>query len=251
MRTFFVLWRRELASCFLSPVAYITMIVFLLLAALSFVGGTWINMDSREPLPKLLTFSIAYWLPILIAVTSMRLFAEENRSGTIETLLTAPVTEAAVVFGKYAGALVFLCLVLIPPLASVFILAAVSPGLTVSWQPAATVLDLGGLFGGVLILVLLTAQCLAIGLLASVLTRNQIVAAITCILATCAPLIVEFASSLFLPGGSAALRYLSVTAHLDAFSQGSIDTRIIALYLAGTLYPLFLATRLLEARRWT
>ena len=100
MRNFFTIWHRELAGCFLSPVAYVTMVLFMGAAGGTFMTGVIRNEGSQATLPAILYSSIVMWGTVLVTVISMRLFTEEKRSGTIETLMTAPVTEAAVVLGK-------------------------------------------------------------------------------------------------------------------------------------------------------
>jgi ABC-2 type transport system permease protein len=174
----------------------------------------------------------------------MRLFAEERQVGTIEALMTAPVSEAEVVLGKYAGALTFALAVSLPALSSLFILAYLSPGLSVRQ------LDGGAIAGGVLILVLMAAACTAVGLLASLLTRNQIVAAVTCFAAILFPLVVGqmLALTSLMPVGLAA--YVSADGHVLSFARGSIDTRPVVLYLSLTALLLFISVRVLESRRW-
>jgi ABC-2 type transport system permease protein len=218
------------------------MLLFLVATGLTFFQAVETHVGTGEPLQTILFMSVILWLPVFITVISMRLFAEEKRSGTIETLMTAPVTDRAVVLGKYAGALSFLVIVTAPSLGSVFVLAFMSPGIQA--------LDIGSFLGGCLIMFLLSGLCLAIGLLVSLMTRNQILAAICCFCAICIPLVLKHAVS-FLPIGTASvIEYLSVETHIVDFTRGSVDTRPVLLYVSGTVFVLFAAVRVLEMRRW-
>lgn len=242
MRTFLVIWRRELGSCFLSPVAYVTMVAFVSVSAFTFLAQVTRSAGTNDPLSVLLFASIIVWLTILVSVVTMRLFAEEKRSGTLETLMTAPVTDAEVVLGKYAGALVFVSVMVAPAVACVFILCALSPGIES--------VDVGAVTGGCLIIFLVTALSVAVGLLVSLMTRNQIVAAIACFVAVWFVLLFGWLVS-SVPGVPPKLAaHLSAMGQIEDFARGSVDTRPIVLYLSCTAFVLFAAVRLLEYRRW-
>jgi ABC-2 type transport system permease protein len=244
MSNFLTLWRRELTACFLSPVAYVALVVFPAVADGTFFIAVLKNAGTFEPLTSLLAAAVVLWLPLLVTVVCMRLFAEEKRSGTIEMLMTAPVTETEVVMGKYAGALTFVLLVLIPTLGAVLLLARLSPGITLAD------VDPGALAGSTLILGLLTAFLVAIGLVVSLLTRNQIVSAICSFAAISVTLMCGWLLSM-LPGvGRSLVEYLSATEHIESFAIGTVDARPAVLYATCTAFLLFVAVRLLEARRW-
>jgi ABC-2 type transport system permease protein len=200
--------------------------------------------NATEPLAVLFFGAVVVWLTILVTVITMRSFAEERRSGTLEMLLTVPVTEWEVVLGKYAGALSFLLLVAAPAAASIFLLVALSPGLVLA--------DLYGRAfpARALILVLVAGWCTAVGLVVSLLTGNQIVAAIGCFAAVWLALLLGWLMSLlpFNVGGCADA--LATTNHIADFARGTVDTRPLVLYLSGTVWLLFAAERILEARRW-
>lgn len=241
MRNFLAICRRELAATFLSPVAYVTMLVFLALSGLIFWYAVVTGVGTGEPLPTMLFGGVVFCVTILVTVVSMRLFAEEIRLGSLEALMTAPVTESQVVAGKYAGAFLFLLLTVTLPVGFPFILRAMSPGVAS--------LDYGALLGGYLITVLFAAFALATGLLISLLTRNQIVAAIACFCVVWLALLLGNVAAMAAPGPAEVARYLSAVDHVLAFSRGSVDTRPIALYLSGTAFMLFAAVRVLEALR--
>ncbi len=242
MRKCLAILRRELTALFLSPVAYVTVVVFVAASAWTFLQAVEENAGSDEPLAVILLVSILLWVPILVTVICMRLFAEEKRSGTIESLMTAPVSEAAVVLGKYVSAFVFACVALLPAVANIYWLALVSPGIESVDHLAVT--------GVCIILVLTTACCVAIGLLVSLLTRNQIVAAICCFAAVCLPFFVKSLAVALpvIPDG--VVEYISIEAHVTGFAAGSLSLQVVALYGSAVALLLFASVRLLESRRW-
>lgn len=243
MRNFFAIWRREMGGCFLSPVAYVVMVVFLALSGLVFLQLVEGHVGAREA-PTTLLFKVVmfFWLPALVAVIAMRLFAEEKRSGAIELLMTAPVTECEVVLGKYAGALAFALIVTLPAISYIFLLAFFSPAME---SP-----DTGAIFGGILILLLVLSLCVSLGLLVSLMTRNQIVAAICCFCAVLCPLLAGQIVSVLPVNAGKLAEYIAANDHVASFARGSLDTRPIVLYVSGTAFVLFAAVRLLESRRW-
>src|SRR5210317_1723024 len=129
MRKCLAIWGRELSSCFLSPIAYVTMVLFLLVSGYSFVFGANQNNGTTESVITLLFGAELIWLTFLISVVCMRMFAEERRHGTLETLSTVPVTETQIVLGKFAGGLSFLLIVSLPAIAFVFIMDYFSPAM--------------------------------------------------------------------------------------------------------------------------
>jgi ABC-2 type transport system permease protein len=242
MRNFLTLWRRELAANFLSPVAYVTMVAYLSMTGWTFMQAVERHVGTDEPLQIILYMSAFFWLPLLITVICMRLFAEEKRCGTIETLMTAPVSDTDVVLGKYAGALAFVVLVAGPVVGFLYLLDAFSPGIAT--------LDTGGIIGGAMILLLVSAFSTAVGLLVSLLTRNQIVAAICCFSAIVLPFLLPYLTR-GVPGTPQAIvQYVSVGDHILDFCRGSVDTRPVLLYVSGTMFLLFASVRVLESRRW-
>lgn len=242
MRIFFLLWKRELTACFLSPVAYVTMVVYLAIGGFLFLREIQ-EAQGTDNRPELVLFaSLVFWVPVLVTVISMRLFAEEKRTGTIETLMTAPVSEAEVVLGKYAGAMSFLALVIAPSISYVYIVAAISPGFDH--------VDPGAMAGGCGILLLMSMFSMATGLLASLMTTNQIIAAICCFVAAYIPLLFRYLAPVVFFGADSVTEYLSVESHVLEFARGMIDTRPVVFFVTGTVFLLFTAVRVLEARRW-
>ncbi len=243
MKNFFTIWFRELSACFLSPVAYVLMVVFLAVSSGTFLLEVTQTPVLEQPLTVALFEAIVVWLTILVTVVSMRLFAEEKRSGTLETLMTVPVTEEQIVLGKYAGALSFLILVTFPIAITLLLLVAVSPSVQLAD------LDTGALLTGGAILILVSSLLVSVGLLVSLLTRNQVIAAICCFCAVWGVLLFGWIVTLA-TGGAVQVTMITVTDHIRDFSRGMVDTRPLVLYVTGTALFLFASVRVLESRRW-
>lgn len=247
MRSFFILWRKELAGYFLSPVAYATLAFFLAVMGLVFyfLVGILVAGAPGIGLMNLMFGSPFYWMTqmIVVPLLTMRLFAEERRTGTIETLLTAPVSDGAVVAAKYAGVLSFYIIMWLP---TVMFLGGLH-----YFSAEAPPLDPGVIAAGYLGALLSGAFFLAMGLLCSLTTANQIIAAIMCFACM---IVVFFAGfvEFILPHASAQFvaDLISPHRHLLEFSRGVVDSRTAVFYLTGTACCLFTATRLLESRRW-
>jgi len=246
MNAFLPLWRREMTSYFRTSIAYVVGVFFLAVTGFSFwmlaarlaQGGTDGDMSSA------LFGSAWFWLDMMIVIPllTMRLFAEERRMGTLETLLTAPVTETHVVLAKFAGAYATFLLLWVPTLAYAFLLNLCGAHLPpMDWGPVAA---------GYLGTALVGASFLSVGLLCSLLTRHQVIAA----MASLAALGILLLGGL-LPFYShteeirQASRYFSAPLHMMDFAAGTLDTRAIVWYLSATLLLLFISIRVLEARR--
>jgi len=238
--------QRELMSIFLSPIAYIVIAVFLVLHGWVFWAILdWFNSPGREGSPFSTVLSNGFaWFFLLLTVPAitMRLFAEERRSGTIETLFTSPVTEAQAVIGKFLAAYAFYICLWLPTLIYVGILFTYS---SPDWRPIATG------YAGVL---LVGAMCVGIGEFTSTLTRNQIVAYMT----AAAVLLSLFLVGLLLPyviktpAARPVLDYFDLFKHIEQdFAAGVIDSRHVIYYLSVTVFALFLATRTIEGRKWS
>ncbi len=248
LRRIGTLMRRELAAYFLSPIAYMVMVFFLFVMGFSF----WLLVLALEQAPMDLTVMqlffgwFFYWMAllVLVPVITMRLYAEEKRSGTIEVLMTAPVSEAEVVVSKYLGSLLFFIVMWLPTLSYMFLLR--------TFCRDTTPIDPGPIFGGYLGTFLIGGFLLAIGNLVSTWTRNQIIAAIF----TFALVMVWFSIGLIgyfiTPGGpfGELLQNLSSVDHILEFARGIIDTRRVVLYLAGVAFLLLATTKSLEAGKW-
>ena len=249
MRKFFVLLSREVRSYFYSPIAYIVLVFFLLLSGfdfyfqLSFMNGQPVGYSVQEAFFNSVFFWFAFVL--IFPLITMRLFAEEFKLGTIEPLMTAPVRDWQVVLSKWAGALVFYIVLWIPTLLYFAIFQAVTK------QPAAG--SLGAYLGAYLMLLLLGMFYTSIGCLASVLTKNQIVAAI---ISFCAITLLFFLGlvSFVLQEISSTTRqllgYFSAIEQMGTLSRGEIDTRPMVLYISMTIVMLVLTHQAFQSRKW-
>jgi len=245
MRRFVSILGREWRAYFLSPLAYVILAAFLVMNGLIFYAiVAFMNTPGApkgQALPYLFT-NTYFWIfnLFVVPIIAMRLFPEERKSGTIEVLLTSPVSEGMVVLGKFAGALGFFLTLWAPTLVYVFILRAQTP------------IDLGPVASSYLAVALLGAYFLSIGTFVSTLTKNQIVAAILAF----GMLIPIFSAGLLESLGSNPARrdlfgYLNLWDHMDEFSRGIVDTRHVVYYLSATAFFLFLATVSLAAKKET
>ena len=235
--------KREIAAYLRAPSSYLVAALFLAVEGWSFWLFTSIANGRATQWTALRFFfggSITYWLFLffLTSVITMRLIAEERRSGTLEPLLTAPVSAVDVVVGKYLGALAFYLALWAPTLCYVAILARYAPSLP----------DAGPLLGGYLGTLLVGLGALAIGLAASSLTQHQILAAALAFLALVALLLGGVAAEAVAP--ESALRplldRLDLVRQMEDFGRGIVDLRSVTLHLTLAVAMLFAAARALE-----
>ncbi|HEU4371391.1 MAG TPA: ABC transporter permease subunit [Methylomirabilota bacterium] len=249
------IYKKELRLYFTSPVAYVILTIFLLIAGYFFFSifsfftrasmqaamnpqmGRDLNVTDAVLRPLFANVSVI--LLLLMPLVTMRLFAEERRSGTIELLLTYPVRDGAVLAGKYLAALTMYGVMVAGTLAYPAMLVSFA---RVEWGPLLT---------GYLGLLLMGAMFLAVGLFASSLTENQVVAAIVTFGVLLMFWIIGWTAEF--AGGplGAVLTHLSILDHNDTFAKGVLDTKDIIYYVNFTVLALFLALRSLEARRWS
>ncbi len=247
-------FKKEMRLYFGSPVAYVVFTFFLLISGYFFATiflfysdasmrsfmqpqfGQNLNVVENVMRPLFTNMSVV--LLFCMPMVTMRLFAEERKSGTIELLLTYPVRDGEVLTGKYLAAL-FLYVILLA-------LTLLYPGLIayftrVEWGPIVT---------GYLGLLLTGAVFLAVGVLVSSLTENQIVAGFGTFGALLGFWVVGWGADFTAGGLRNVLQYLSVGDHLDSFARGLIDTKDLVYYGSGVAIALFLALRSLESKRW-
>ena len=243
---------RELSSYFISPVGYVIAALMVPIVSLfaflpAVLSGTPVAMDRVYG-------GLAYLLAFMAPFFTMRLLAEESRSGTLELLLTSPLRDWEVVLGKWLGALLFFIAIT----AFLFLFA----GVIMYYEPTHQVislagislsvgnLDLGPTLTGYLGVLLEAGALLALGLLCSSLTQNQILAAFVGLVVTLS-LVWVFGLGNFLPSpfGDIA-QYIGAYDHFASFNQGRIVVRDLVYFLTVTTGALFLTVRVLESRRW-
>ena len=253
MRNVWIILRNELRRYFVSPVAYLLLTMFAVIFGFFFWNSlgyfVYVGMESQmrgQPFPMNVNEQIIR--PLLsnmsvvglffIPMITMRLFAEEKRSGTIELLMTSPVRDMEIILGKWLAALVlYLCIIGISALNISILFAFGHP----DWKPI-----LVGFLG-----LLLQGGCLlAIGIFISTLTKNQIIAGGTTF-AVCLMLwVLDWVSAYDQSAWAKVIAYLSVVTHFDPFSKGVIDTKDIIFYCSMIFFGLFLTARSVESLRW-
>jgi ABC-2 type transport system permease protein len=229
--------RRELIGYFCSPIAYVALAVFLLISGYMFQD----DFRSGQPVGMRSIFEQMVWLLVFtIPVLSMGLIAQEWATGTIESMMTAPIGEAEVVMGKFIGALTFFLVLLAPTLLYLGLLCLYG-------RP-----DFGPIFSGYLGIVLVGALFISVGLFCSSLTKSQVVAAVASaallFLITILPAFAADRASL--SSFWTAVVEQGVMAHYRDFSRGVIDTGGVIFFLACTGVFLFFTVKVLESRRW-
>ena len=235
---------RELRAYFYSPLAYVILFFFLVVNGAVFAVIVSYLSDPRYPAGRpfdIFFTGFLFWLLLLfvVPVITMRLLAEERKSGSIEVLMTAPVTAGQVVAGKYLAALVLFAFLWAP--------TALYALLVDRWSDV----DWGILGAGYLGILLIGGMFLAVGVFASAMTRNQIVAAMVTFAVILLIFFAAFLGGLVTnPGLQEVLGYVSVLDHMTELSRGVVDTRRLVFYGATTLFFLFAASRALEDRKW-
>ena len=249
MRKFYALLAREVRSYFYSPIAYIVLVFFLLVSGvdfyfqISFMNQRTVQYTVQEAFFNSVFFWFAFVL--IFPLITMRLFSEEFKLGTIEPLMTAPVRDWQVVLSKFFGALIFYVILWVPTLLYFLIFERITG------KPAAN--SGGAYWGSYFMLLLLGMFYLSVGCLASVVTKNQIIAAI---ISFCAITLLFFLGlvQFILLDVSAATRdllgYFSSLEHMGTFSRGVIDTRPIVLYFTMTALLLVLTHQAFQSRKW-
>jgi len=247
------IFKKEMRLYFTSPVAWVIIAVFLFLAGLMFyaaVGyytrasmqaqmnpmGGGLNVNDGILRPLFSNFFII--LLLMMPLVTMRLFAEEQRSGTLELLLTYPVRDGAVLLGKFFAAVTLYTVMIALTLLYPVMLWYFAP---IEW---------GMVLTGYMGLLMLGMTYIAVGVFASSLTENQIVAALVSFGVLLTFWLVGWLSDLADPMVARLLQHLSLPEHNDSFAKGVFETKDVIFYVNFTLVALFLALRSLEARRW-
>lgn len=257
MKNAFAIAGREIRAYFVSPIAYVVLTGFLLLGGWFFYNllarflyllGMYTSFQNPQALEQLnlnelviapLLHNLSIVLVILVPVITMRSFAEEKRAGTFELLLTSPIRIGEIVAGKFLGAVVFLAVMLG--------LAGLYPILLVLYGDP----EVGIILSGYLGLFLLATSFVAIGLLTSSLTENQIIAAVSCLVALLLLYVISWpAETATNPILGTVLRYVSITEHFGELVKGLIDTKDLVYFLSVIVAALFLTHRSVESLRW-
>ena len=252
MRNVLAIAQRELSAYFTSPIAYVLIGFFALLFGWFFYvplayfeqqsmnmgmnPGQALNINQMLVGPTLMNTTVI--MLFLFPLITMRTYSEEKRSGTIELLLTSPITDWEIIVGKFLGALTLFAAMLgvtVVHMALLFMFG------TPEWKPIAT---------GYLGLLLMGGSFLSLGLFISSLTRNQIVAGMITFSVFLLLWVINWVSTFVGPTAQTVLNYLSITEHFDDFAKGIIDTKHVVYYLSFIAMGLFLTMKSVDSERW-
>ncbi len=248
MRGFWPIFKRELFALFVTPLAWVVITAFLFLQGLqffmmvvSFSAAPMEAVGDSGPVQAFFGRTMLLYVPLLLVcpMLTMRLFAEERRSGTIETLLTAPVGTVGVVLAKYAAALATYVVMWAPTALYIVILARTGD---VDWRVVGT---------SYLSVLAIGAGYLSIGVMTSALTQSQLTAAVLSALAIAGLFFFGFAEFIVPEGPAHELaKHVSVWTQMDDASRGILDSRRLVFDATLVLLPLFVTVRAVEAWRW-
>jgi ABC-2 type transport system permease protein len=257
MRNVLAIFRRELKAYFASPVAYVILMFFLLVAGYFFYAMmTYFSLMSLQAmqqqfraLPLNVTDAVlrplfgnlSIVLIFLLPALTMRSFSEEKKTGTIELLLSYPIRDGELVSGKFLAALALLGVLVVT--------TAVYP-LFIGWVSGWQSPESGPMLSSYLGLFLMGACFIAFGLFASTLTENQIVSFVITLVTLLMFWVLGWASSFAGSTTAAVLNHLSFIDHFENFAKGVIDTTDLAYYLSFIAFFLFLTLRSLESKSW-
>jgi ABC-2 type transport system permease protein len=245
--------RKELRSYFASPIAYVVIGMFALTFGFFFYslllyfdrqsmqaggmgGGPSVNVNEQLLRPVFLNATVIFLF--VLPLITMRTYSEEKRSGTIELLLTSPLSDLQIILGKFFGAMGLYAAMLAVTLVHIGLLFVFgSP----EWRPIATtylgLLLMGGCF-------------MSVGLFISSLTKNQIVASAITFGVFLMLWVINWIASFMGPTAQQVLNYLSITDHLDDFTKGILDTKHLVYYISFITFGLFLTARSVDTERW-
>ncbi|MDR0971937.1 MAG: gliding motility-associated ABC transporter permease subunit GldF [Bacteroidales bacterium] len=242
----YVMFLKEFSSFLSSLIGYIIMIVFLATMGLFlWILPTEFNVIDfgYASIDGLFILSPWFFLFIIPAIT-MKMFAEEKKNGTIELLLTKPISDISLILSKFFAGLCLVILTILPTL--IYIIAVYNLG-----SPAGN-LDLGGIIGSYIGLIFLSGVFVSIGIFSSSLTNNQIVAFIISVL-LCAFCYIGFdaiASLQIFGNADLIIRSLGILQHYTSISRGVIDSRDVIYYISAIVFFILLTKISLESRKW-
>ena len=247
MRGFWPIFKRELFAYFVTPLAYVLILAFVFWQGLhfyllvrSFASVAEASID-QGPVQAFFGGDVFYYLPLILicpAIT-MRLFAEERRSGTIETLLTTPVSTLGVVLAKFMAAMVAYAAMWAPTLLYIVIMKRAGD---IDWRVVGV--SYLGVFG-------VGAQYIALGTMMSALARTQLVALILSSIVILGFFLLGLGEFVLDEGPAREMcAYLSVWAQMGELSKGIVDSRRVLLDTSLVAFPLFITNRLVDAWRW-
>ncbi len=229
------IFKKELRSFFNSPVAYIVICVYLVILGWFFTSNLFVyNLATMRTVFEMTPFLLLFFAPAM----TMRLISEEKKSGTLELLVTKPIKESEIIVGKFLAAWCLYFFTLLPTLCYYITMVTIGT------------LDTGAVIGGYLGLLLVGAVFLAISVFGSSVTENQVVAFIVSLFIVFTLFMLDKVL-FYLPASIGnVLEYLSIDYHFSNIARGVIDSRDIIYYASAISIALYLATAVLEKRRW-
>lgn len=235
MQNILTITNKELKSFFISPVAYIIIVVFLAITGWFFTSTLFVGgFVTMRGVMDIIPFIFLFFIPAI----SMRTLSEEKKSGTIELLMTKPITDMEIILGKFFSVLGLAIITLIPTVVYVVMLTFLGP------------VDVGTIFSAYLGLILMSALYISIGIFSSSLTENQVVAFIISFIFVFALFMLNKVL-IFLPASLAnILEYIGTDFHFSSIARGVIDSRDIIYYVSGVSIFLLLTKLSLERRKW-
>lgn len=251
MRNAFTIAGKEMRGFFVSPMGWVVMGLYALLFGYFFMahltyfvqqsmqsqmGGGPVNINQFMIRPLLQ--NVALINLFLLPMITMRAYAEEKRSGTIELLLTSPVSDLQIILGKFLGAIGFYAALLVVTMVYIGILFVFG---TPEWRPVVT---------GYLGLLLMGGCFLSVGLFISSTTKNQVVAGAATFVVFLLLWIISWLGQSAGPAMASVLEYLSIVWHFEDFSKGVIDTKHVIYYLSFITFGLFLTMKSVDTERW-
>jgi ABC-2 type transport system permease protein len=235
MRNVWILMNKELRSFYLTPIAHVISAFFLFFMALIFT--LLIFNDKTADIRGVITTAVVTIL-LIAPVITMRLFAEEKKTGTIELLLTNPVSDWEVVLGKYFSILIFfLALVSLTSQFPLILIYYSSP-------------DINLICSSYIGLILVGSAFISVGVMTSSMCKNQIIAAISSFSILLILWFIDETTQILPPPYSKFSEYISIYSHFDNFIIGKIDTSDIIFFFSFIFFILFLTTRIVESRKW-
>ena len=253
MRNILIICHKELRSYFASPIAYLLLTMFALIFGFFFwnalgyfvlmgmesqMRGQMMPMNLNEMVIRPLLSNVGVVGLFFIPMITMRLFAEEKRSGTIELLATSPVSDIEIIIGKWLAALsLYACMLLVAAVNFAFLFRYGKP----DWKP---------LVIGYLGLLLQAGALLAIGTFISTLTKNQIIAGAATFGICLLLWILEWVSGYETSTWARVLAYMSIITHFESFAKGVLDSKDAIFYITVIFLGLFFTARSMESLRW-
>jgi ABC-2 type transport system permease protein len=252
LRNIAALAGKELRAYFASPIAYIIIGLFALLFGwffyvylqvfveqsqrMAMMGGGTVNVN--EQMIRGVLQNAAVIVLFVLPMITMRTYSEEKRSGTMELLLTSPITDFEIIVGKFLGAMGLYAAMLLVTVIDIAVLFWLG---NPEWRPIAA---------GYLGLLLMGGCFIAVGLLISSLTKNQVVAGFVTFAVFLMLWVINWMSDSAGPTGRTILSFLSITDHFDDFTRGIIDTRHLVYYVSFITFGLFLTAKSVDSERW-